>query len=181
MSAVDISVDVGQRIGARLGDFGRFRGDAEDVMDDALLSFREDLQAVWPVDTGTSLQGWDTFVDGLVLVLRNAVEYASFVHVAGDDTPIVEYLDAQAQTYARQAATELRGLLARARREAGAQAPLFGARGVQRPSLASVIGSAIFRATAQAFDRRGARTRLRERFPDQPIGRATSRRRDRVR
>ncbi len=182
--SVDISIDFGRRLGgATLADFGRLRGDVGDVLEDLLLSFQEELQAVWPVDTGTSLTGWDTYEDGLRLVLRNAVEYAVYVHVAGDPQPVWEYLRAFVEERAAGTLADLRGLLARARAEEGAQASLFGGRAVRRPSAASIVGGAVFRALARSFERpgRGARQRLRERFPNQPIGRAASRQRDRSR
>ncbi len=183
MSAVDFSIDFGTRLGARLADFGRHAGEARDVIENARLRWQEDMLEVWPVDTGTSLQGWDNFTDGLTWLLRNAVEYVSYVHAAGDDEPIVGYLEAQAETYAAAAMTELSSLLALARREQGAQVPLFGRRGVQRPGPVAGVAQAVFRALSASFERpgRGARQRLRERFPDQPIGRALSRRRSRER
>lgn len=184
MSGVDFTIDLGARLGARLADFGRFAGEARDVLDDARLSWQEDMLEVWPVDTGTSLQGWDNYIDGLVWVLRNAVEYVEWVHEAGDspDNPVADYLQAQAETYAAAALADLRGLLSQAQREQGAQPSLFGSRGVQRPSVSSIVGNAVFAALRTSFARpgQGARQRLRARFPDQPIGRATSRR-DRLR
>lgn len=182
--SVDISIDFGARLGGvTLADFGRFRGDAADAMSEARFSWQEDLLEVWPVDTGTSLQAWDNYIDGMRWVLRNGVEYAVYVHAAGDDQPIWEYLQAQAETYAATALTELRGLLAQARREERPQIGLFTARGVQRPSVRQVIGARVFQALQRSFQQpgRGARQRLRERFPDQPIGRAASRRRSRER
>jgi hypothetical protein len=180
MSGVDFTIDFGRRLGARLADFGRFAGEARDVLEDARLSLQEDLLESWPVDTGTSLQAWDNYIDGLVWVLRNAVEYAEYVHEAGDspENPVWEYLQAQAETYAAAAMDDLQGLLAQARREEGAQPALFGSRGVSRPSVASFVGNAVFAALRASYERpgMGARQRLRARFPDQPIGRALTRR-----
>jgi len=183
MSSVDFSINFGRRVGAARGDLGRLWSDAQDAIEEARFRWQEDLLEVWPVDTGTSLQAWDNYTDGLVWVLRNGVEYASFVHAAGDDQPIWEYLQAQAETYAQDVVAELNRLLTRARAEEGAQASLFGARGVQRPSVSGLVSGAVFRALARSFERpgRGARQRLRERFPNQPIGRAASRQRDRSR
>ncbi len=181
--SVDFSIDFAARVGARLADFGRHRDAAEDVLEEAETRLQQDLLEVWPVDTGTSLQAWDNYISGMRWVLRNAVEYAVYVHHAGDDRPIWEYLEAKAEEYAQDAVFELRRLLAMARREQGAQAPLFGSRGIQQPARGRIVGDAVFAALARAFQQpgRGARQRLRERFPDQPIGRALSRRRSRER
>ena len=178
MSSVDISIDFGSRLGASLQDFGTFAGQARDVLLEARLSWQEDLISTWPVDTGTSLQAWENYIDGMMWVLRNPVEYASYVHEAGDDTPLVEYLEAQAETYAAQALGELRRLLNLALRQT-VQPQMFGRR--QGPSLSSLLGDAVFGATVRAFQTQGARQRLRERFPNEPIGRAATRRRTRAR
>ncbi len=182
MSSVDISVDFGARLGASMRDFGRFAGEARDVIEGARFRWQEDLLEVWPVDTGTSLQAWENYTDGLRWVLRNPVEYVSHVFTAGDSsrTPIADYLEAQAETYALDVAQELRGLLSRALAESRTrQVPLLGRR--QPPSVGQVISQAVFAASVQAFQVRGARQRLRDRFPNEPIGRAATRRRARVR
>ena len=188
--SVDISIDFGARLGGvTLADFGRFRGDAADAMTAARWRVQEDILNLWPVDTGTSLQAWENYIDGTRWVLRNAVEYAEWVFEAGtysgpeSTVRIADVIEANAEIYAADALTELRGLLAQARREERPQIGLFTARGVQRPSVRQVIGARVFQALQRSFQQpgRGARQRLRERFPDQPIGRATSRRRTRER
>ncbi len=181
MPAVDLSIDFGARLGASMRDFGALAGQARDIIEGLRFQWQEDLLEVWPVDTGTSLQAWENYTDGLRWVLRNPVEYASFVHEAGDDEPLVIYLEAQAETYAADAMSELRGLLSRALAEGRAQPQMFGR--PARPSIGAAVLNAIFGATARAFETpgRGARQRLRDRFPNEPIGRAATRRRARVR
>lgn len=177
--SVDLTIDFGRRLGARVSDFGRFRGQALDLLEDIRFRWQEDLLEVWPVDTGTSLQAWENFTDGLRWVLRNDVEYAEHVHAAGDDQPIWEYLKAQAETYAAEVMPELRGMLARAQQESRAAQPgLFGVRGPAPRAVPGLVDAAVFAARVAAFQQpgRGARQRLRERFPNEPIGRATTRR-----
>lgn len=183
MSSVDFSINFGVRVGATRSDFGPFWGEAQDAMDDARFRWQEDLLEVWPVDTGTSLQAWDNYVDGMVWTLRNAVEYASYVHAEGDDQPIWEYLQARAETYAAQVVSTLAGLLSRARAAAPQAQAMPGVRLLSQPTVSQFVGQSVFRALATSFAQpgRGARQRLRERFPDQPIGRALTRRRDRSR
>jgi hypothetical protein len=186
MSAVDFSIDFGSLLGASLSDFGRFRAQAADMLDEVETRWQEELLEVWPVDTGTSLQAWDNFVAGLRWTLRNAVEYVSFVHVEGDTESIAEFLRAKAQDLAQGILPDLRNLLAQANREATvprAQARMFGRKGARLPSPGAVVSQAVFAATEAAFQipGRGARQRLRIRFPNEPIGRATTRRRSRER
>jgi hypothetical protein len=183
--SVDFTIDFGARLNARPSDFGRFRGDALDLIAGLRFRWQEDLLEVWPVDTGTSLQAWENYIDGMRWILRNDVEYAVYVHAAGDDQPIWEYLRAQAETYAADVVPELRQLLTRAQAEQPRrrQIGLFGALGPRRRTVNAVVDAAVFAARVAAFQQpgRGARQRLRERFPNEPIGRATTRRRDRTR
>jgi len=189
MSSVDISIDFGALLGAQMSDFGRFRAEAADILDEAETRFQEELLTVWSGfedETGTSLQAWDNSVDGLRWTLRNPVEYASYVHHGGSPQPLWEILDARAQSLAQAALPDLRNLLAQANREATvprAQARMFGRKGARLPSPGAVVSQAVFAATEAAFQipGRGARQRLRIRFPNEPIGRATTRRRSRER
>lgn len=125
---VDISIDVG----ALLGRVPRtaVRG-IQDVLGGLRREWREILLAVWPVDTGRSLQGWQNKVVGLVWVLTNPVPYAEFVHVQGDSQEVWQYLDVQAQRLVQQALPEMRAIVASA---AGAEA---SRRERSVPSLAS--------------------------------------------
>ncbi len=188
MAGVDFTMDIGRAIGARLGDFGRLAGDAEDVLADARRSLHSDLISVWPVDTGTSLRNWENRIDGLVWYFRNPVEYVEWVFEAGtysgpDSTPrIADWLEEQIERYASDVVSDLRRLLVVVRAESLQPRP-FAPRPPSRPSAASIVGGAVFRAAFRGFQQpgRGARQRLRERFPNQPIGRAASRQRDRSR
>jgi len=187
MADVNFDIDFGARLGARMGDFGRFAGDAESVLEEAEDRFQEKLIELWPVDTGTSLQMWRNDVDGLLWELGCDAEYAEWVFEAGtyagpeNTVRIADVLETHAQKIATRVESALRELLTRARADLGPQRPLFGA-SVVTGQTATQRGQARLRGSiVQAFERRGARQRLRERFPNQPIGRAASRQRDRSR
>lgn len=186
MSGVNISIDFGARLGASQMDFGSRWAQVYDLLESIRFRWQEDLLELWPVDTGTSLQAWENYVSGLVWVLRNPVEYAEWVHVEGDDTPLVDYLEAKAEEYAAEVEPSLSALLQQARQESapfGQQAPLVVGAGPATATLRQRALDALFASTMQAFEvpGMGARQRLRARFPDQPIGRAFTRRRDRLR
>jgi len=46
----------------------------------AAAEILEDVRAIWPVDTGTSQEGWRIQVSGTTLVLSNDVDYVPYVH-----------------------------------------------------------------------------------------------------
>ena len=81
MSAVDFTIDVGQRLGFVPSTLApAVRSEIADVMD----AYADDVETFvfseWPVDTGRSLRAWTIYTDGAVLVVRNAVEYVSWVN-----------------------------------------------------------------------------------------------------
>lgn len=84
--AVDISIDVGERLGTDLGEIStEALAEMRPIMQELVRSWREDLIETWPVDTGRSQSSWTNRWEGLVWVLRNPVEYAEFVHPSGGD------------------------------------------------------------------------------------------------
>ena len=52
-----------------------------------------DIQADWPVLTGTSQDGWGTVREGLNTVIVNSVDYAEDVHDGLADTLVPEVLE----------------------------------------------------------------------------------------
>lgn len=81
MSAVDFSIDAGQRLGFS----------EASLTADTIAQIAEVLRVIadgveelvftsWPVDTGRSLRAWRIFVDGSRLVVQNPVEYVSFIN-----------------------------------------------------------------------------------------------------
>jgi len=81
MSGVDFSIDAAQRLGFSesgltadtIAEIGMVLRDVGDEVEAAVFS-------EWPVDTGRSLRAWRVFVDGVVLVIQNPVEYVSFIN-----------------------------------------------------------------------------------------------------
>lgn len=152
--SVDISIDVG----SRLGNVPRSAvSDVQAVLGGLRRQWREDLIGVWPVETGRSLQGWQNRVSGLVWILRNPVDYAEFVHVAGDTTEVWRFLEARAEQLVSSAMPEMRAIVAAARVSAGAFAPPRAARG-----LSGALAGAIFRARAALNIRTGPARRARD-------------------
>ena len=90
MSAVDFSVDAGQRLGFNPSGLRRdVLAKIEDVLSDFADFVETFIFSDWPVATGTSLRAWTVYTDGAVLVVRNAVEYVSYVH-EGDSADRIE-------------------------------------------------------------------------------------------
>lgn len=63
----------------------------EDTADEVL----EDIQSIWPVDTGESLAGWELDVDGAEVVVSNDVDYVEYVR-GGWSLAEVEFIFASA-------------------------------------------------------------------------------------
>lgn len=63
----------------------------EDTADEVL----EDIQSIWPVDTGESLEGWALEVDGSGVTVSNDVEYVEYVR-GGWSLAEVEFIFASA-------------------------------------------------------------------------------------
>ena len=135
MSAVDFSIDAGQRLGfneasltadtiARIAEVLRTIADGVE----------EAIFTSWPVDTGRSLRAWRVFVDGTRLVIQNPVEYVSFIN-KGDSA---ERVEAQAERGWQQR----QGLISQILAEATRQQELF------RAPAGSLLGD-IARAAVQ--------------------------------
>ena len=85
MAEVDISVDVGALLGVSLDALSPSAAEAvEDLLEQVRGDWDEALLAYWPIDTGFSLRMWESTVEGLRLILRNAVDYSEFVHPSGE-------------------------------------------------------------------------------------------------
>ena len=84
MAELDLSIDVSARLGINPAALSLSAlTQMTDILDEINRDWGTTLRQVWPVDTGRSLSNWQNFVSGLVWVLVNPVEYASFVHPAG--------------------------------------------------------------------------------------------------
>lgn len=120
MSGVDFSIDAGQRLG--FSESG-LTADTIAEIGEVLRAIGNDVEGhifgSFPVDTGRSLRAWRVFVDGVVLVVQNPVEYVSFINggtytVQGDAAQAVE--DALDKSWARLSG-EISDILAEATRQ----------------------------------------------------------------
>lgn len=171
--SVDISIDVGERIdGIDDSDLSppallQMRR----IFDELVRSWREDLIATWPVDTGRSKASWSNRFEGLVWILRNPVEYAEFVHPAGGDDggygdlgDSAAFLEARSEELLDAVFADLEAILLGDRRRA---APAEGARQrsllgfAARTPTARKIGGLVFVAQAAAFREVSSRERTR--------------------
>jgi hypothetical protein len=82
--AVDLSINVYSRLsGFTDGLSPQARGQIEDVIDDLTAELREYIIDYWPVDTRRSQQAWSLQWEAPMWLIRNPVEYAEYVHTAG--------------------------------------------------------------------------------------------------
>lgn len=172
MAGVDVSIDVG----ARLGISGRLLGDAvREQIGDVLLQAARDLRAFviesWPVLTSASLSEWEIRPSGLWLIVRNPIDYAEFVHRAGEKVEVWTEIRDEAERLVALALPELRRII-----EAMPSIPFPGMAAAQRAVAPSVLDAAerfarlLFQAKAAAYQRVPAmeRDRLREDFTTTP-------------
>jgi len=89
VSSVDFTIDAASRLGIP----STISASAADRIGEILDQISEQIQGVifsaWPVDTGRSLRAWQVFVEGLVLFVRNPVEYVSWVN-KGTSAELIE-------------------------------------------------------------------------------------------
>ena len=96
--AVDLTLDLGSRLGIDEADLSpKAVATFRRLQAELVRLWREDLIEVWPVDTGRSQASWENRWAGLIWVLRNPVEYAEFVHHAGDGTEVWTFLEARSE------------------------------------------------------------------------------------
>jgi|GEM_PF-6764674 len=81
---IEYSYDFGARLGVSLPELSPLlQSRLQDAINALIDDWREELIEVWPRDTGHSFTMWESFTQGLVVILRNPVEYAGYVHPAG--------------------------------------------------------------------------------------------------
>ena len=142
--SVDLTIDVGARVGyARATAEGRRL--VQQRMEQIRIEVREFILTSWPVDTATSLQGWEVRVQRGLLVIRNQIPYAVHVHREGETTLVWEEIEAVAEQEVSAAEGEMRQIVAE--NTAGATT-----RPLQVGGVATVL-SALFRARARVFSR----------------------------
>lgn len=168
MPSVDVSIDVG----ARLGVSGRLLADAvRESLGDEILRIARDLRAFvldhWPVLTSASLQEWEVRQSGLFLIVRNPIEYASYVHRAGETVEVWTEIRDEAERLVAAALPDLQRIV-----DTAPSLPFPGVTAMQQQVAPSILDAAerfarlLFRAKAEAYLRTptATRDRLREDF-----------------
>jgi len=158
--------DVARAAGFRVRDLDdRGLGGVGRVLQEIVFKWREELQRSWPRATGLSFASWESFVSGVVIVTRNPVEYAAYVHPSGTPAPqrgergrSSIHVDQYMQRLIREEAPTLRRIAkeSKARLEEGA-----AARAVLPTRETSID---LFGALAAAFQARGGYERQAEFF-----------------
>lgn len=123
MSSVDFTIDAASRLGIP----STISPSAVEQIAEVLDQISEQIQGVifsaWPVDTGRSLRAWQVFSEGLVLFVRNPVEYVSWVNKGTS----AELIELRLEEFWRTASGEILAIVsadlaAQAAARAGAQA-----------------------------------------------------------
>ena len=159
--ALDLSIDLGDRLGIDESDLTpKTLAALQPILQEMVRLWREDLIELWPVATGRSQASWTDRWAGLVWVLQNPVEYAEYVHNAGDPTEVWTFLEARSEELVAEAIPEVEGLLAaqkRAERKTGKRTrSLIGFAG---RALAARTSARTFTAQVLAFRALSSRER----------------------
>ena len=161
--SLDLSLDLGDRLGVDLADLSPATLAAvRAILQELVRLWREDLIELWPVDTGRSQASWETRWEGLVWVIRNPVEYAEYVHNAGDGTEVWTFLEARSEELVADATPEIEGLITaqkRVDRKAGGRTRSL--LGFAARALAARSSARTFAAQAAAFRVVSSRERTR--------------------
>ncbi len=154
--SVDLTFDVGARVGyARATAEGRRL--VQQRMEQIRIEVREFVLLSWPVDTATSLQGWEIRVQRGLLIIRNQIPYAVHVHRGGETTLVWEEIEAVAEQAVADAEAEMRQIVAE--NTAGATTRPLQVGGV------SAVMSALIRARERVL-RRLTRDQIRGQIRD---------------
>lgn len=143
--SVDISLDIASRVGP-------LPAAARQVLhDEIVVPLRESLlSGAWPVDTGASLQAWEIrAVAPDFVAIRNPIEYAEFVHRAGEEVEVWTELEALSEELLSSLLPRLRALSRRPTR----QIPL------RLLSRSVVRAGTLFASKVRALSQRSTRRR----------------------
>ena len=174
MADLDLSVDAGARfsISPSMLDAQGLR-EIQAILWEIIFTWREIMQGSWPRDSGASFQAWRSLVVGLVLEVSNPIEYASFVHPAGEDEGASgEFLEEALDRLLSESTSAILQATVDSEERRGSgfaqAAEMVGAPGPQ-------LGGGLQAATVRAFAARGARARQRAIFPGVPLSQRESR------
>lgn len=142
-----------------------------DILQELVYQWREELLRVWPRETGYSFTQWQSYVDGIDIVIQNPVDYAGWVSFEGTKGTrqlgtAAEHMIDFAEQLIRGDAPQLREI---ARDSARRIASGVSARGTIQTIATSID---VFGAMVRAFEERPARERQREFFGASAMRRA---------
>jgi len=161
--AVDLSIDVGDRLGVDEADLSRRTlSKLAPILQELVRLWREELLSIWPVDTGRSQSSWTDRWEGLVWVLRNPVEYAEYVHNEGDPTEVWSILEALSEDLLADALPDIEGIInAQQRRDRGTGGRTRSLLGFVAKVLRARFSPRIFAAQASRFEAVSSRERTK--------------------
>lgn len=169
MAGLDLSIDVGARLGIVPSMLDAEGLEAvQDALWEVVFGWREVMQDAWPRDTGLSFSEWRSEVEGLMLVVSNPVEYAEYVHPAGEEEGASGELLRDA--LARLLAEATPGILQLVAESVARASAGLAAVAEQIGAPVQQIGGGLRAAVARAFAAQGGRARQRAAFPEQRIG-----------
>lgn len=144
--SVDISIHVGARVGySRASALGQQL--IQERMEQIRIEIREFILVSWPVETATSLQGWELRVGGSWLYIRNQIDYAEHVHRAGESVLVWTEIEAFAEQQVSAAEADLREIVADHPAAARVESRAPGLSGT------AAVVSALFRARERVLSR----------------------------
>lgn len=161
--SVDLTIDVAERLSIP------FSGIAEEErqrITDIIRTMARDLRAfiveAWPVDTSASLQEWEVRASGFRFIVRNPIEYAEYVHRAGETVEVWTEIRDQAEALVDAALPEMEEVAAAGlSRQPLDVGQLFG---LPLAVSAEPLTDTLFARKASAFGRLGALARDLIRF-----------------
>ena len=133
------------------------------ILQELVYQWREELLRVWPRETGFSYTQWDSYVDGLDIVLQNPVEYAGWVSFKGtkgtrEMGTAAEFMIEFAESLIRKSGPQMREI-------ARASAARLSSGESEAGTIRSISTSIdVFGAMVRAFEGRGVRERQRDFF-----------------
>lgn len=164
MASVDFSIDVATTLGYVPPSA---EDDVQAVLDDVVFDLGEWIDATCPVDTGAFQADWDLEAVGTEIIMRNAREYAEWVHPKDDPVLYWQQVEDKANQLLGERLAELQALVAATvRRESAAQVVPRRSRTPIPVSLGQRLRGAsdfLFAARAAGLERVSTRSRERAR------------------
>jgi len=162
VASVDFSIDVATTLGYVPPSA---EDDVQAVLDDVVFDLGEWIDATCPVDTGAFQADWDLEAVGTEIIMRNAREYAQWVHPKDDPVLYWQQVEDKAKQLLGERLAELQAqVAATVRRESAAQvAPRRSRTPIPVSFGEDLAGASSFLFAARAAGLERVSTRSRER------------------